>query len=350
MSAEKKLAPNGPSRIKIHVSRNLGLKPYLQYYDEEGRRQRIYTGLSDPKTYEGRVKLAERSMLAFIETYVAKKPIEARAWDWIAQKKKTWRKKSYLCYCSKLRLFLKWKGKREMSTDLVTDYFEHLEDHVARGTRNDYLRYLKQIFAAITDDEFFSHIPRLKHKALTNRRYQTSHRRAIYQHLSEHDPELLFACQCVFYLLLRPGSELRLMKVMHFELDEWRVHVPSHISKNGEDDYVVIPVTFREELAEYLSQKQPGDFLFPGRDKKKPIGVNTLAGRYREHLNHLGFGLEFKLYGWKNTANYLLADKKVSLLYIQKQNRHANLETTSIYLSRIGWKDMGSLAEDYPTF
>lgn len=350
MASEKKLYTSGPDRIKFHVPADLKAKPYIEYYDEEGKRVRLYGGLTEPKTYEGRVLAAQRKMAEIIAEYIPQKPLDTRAWEWLESRKPQWRPKSYYSYCSKLRKFISWKDGRKMSHELVSEFFRYLEGRVSNGTRNDYKRYLNHIFTSVCSNDYFGHIKQVRHHAQTKKHYQRHQIATITDYLAEEDPELLFMCQCVYYLLARPNSELRLLQVMHFELDDWRVFIPAHISKNNRDGYVLIPEAFRDDVLNYLKGKRPKDYIFPSSQKPgKPVGYNTLLTRYRKHLNKLGFGNEYSLYGWKNTGNMALVRAGVHVKFIQNQNRHSTLEMTDRYLSRIGCDFVGDLAEKFPS-
>ena len=333
--------PSGPDRIKYNVPRGGG-KPYVEYYDVYGVRQRMYAGLNIPGTHEERVAHVKKMMRAFVAAYVPKLTMDDRAWSWLEEQKPNWRKKSYLSYCSKLRNFIRWKKGRPLSRGVVEEFLREIEGTKSNGTRNDYLRFLKQIYTGIDEGHHFAKFKKLRHYPETCEHYRPSYIRTIFAYLEEHDPEMLFACRCIMYLLVRPQSELRFLQVHHFNVDDWVVTVPSKISKNHRRSTVKIPPSFREHVVDYLTGMGPMEYIFPGKVKGKPYGPNTLADRYRVYMNQLGFGLEYKMYGWKNTGNIEYYKGGADIHFIMRQNRHSSLEITSMYFAKMGWDERGS--------
>jgi integrase len=349
MMSDKKTFSPGPRRLSVHVSKDLTVKPYVSYYDDQGKRVRVYTGLSVPQTYEGRVAAAELLRQKIIREYVPVRSLEVRAWEWIESRKPHLRQKSYYGYCSKLRIFLRWKGERRMTPQLVSEYFQYRSEKVAGGTLHDDKIYLARVFDSITEDRFFDHIELPKFTAVTKQHYQRRHIKVIEQHLRLHDPALWFACQCVYYLFIRPGSELRLLKVHHFDLDEWRVHIPPNISKTHKSEYVMIPKAFRNDVEEFLEMRMPNEYVFPAvHEEGRPIGKNTFTTRYRKHMKHLCFGMQYSMYGWKNTGAIACVKAGVHPKILQLQLRHSSLEMTDRYLRKMGIMDMGDLADRFP--
>ena len=342
--------PTGPRLLRIFVSTDLSKRPYVSYYTPDGKKVRTSKGLNTEKTYEGRLAAAEALAEEIRSTYVPHKAIEERAWDWIESRKPYLRTKSYYGYQSKLRVFLSWKGNRKMSKELVTEYFAYRASRVAGGTLKDDQIYLNRVFSSITEERYFDHLNLPKFSAVTRRRYQPRQIARIKAYLTEEDPMLWFACQCVYYLFIRPGSELRLLQAHHFNLDEWQVNIPPHISKNGKNDYVVIPEPFRQEVEDYVGDMLPSEFVFPAVfESGKPIGKNTMMNRYRRHMDALGFGFQYSMYGWKNTGAIACVNKGIHPKHLQLQLRHSSLEMTDRYLRRMGVKDMGDLADRFPS-
>lgn len=356
MSSKKNLRP-GPASLSIYCPRDLGKRPHVSYYDEDGRRVRITKGLSKGKTHATRLKACQELAQRLREEFTPVKTLDDRCWDWIESRRPYLRPKSYYGYQSKLRMFLKWKEERKMSRDLVSEYFAHRAGRVAGGTLKDDQIYLNRVYSSVTSEDYFSHLDLPRFYAVTRKHYQQRQIKMIREHLEVHDPQLWFVCQCVYYLFIRPGSELRLLRGHHFDLDEWRVNIPPSISKNRKNDYVTIPVQFRSEVENYLYDISPNEYIFPsirrgGKDfnrKDKPISANTLMSRYRKHMDTLRFGREYSLYGWKNTGAIACVKAGIHPKILQLQLRHSSLEMTDRYLRRMGIKDTGDLAEKFPS-
>lgn len=313
---------------------------YVSYWTTAGKRVRTSRGVNSKKTYEGRLQACLELKASIIDNFQPVLSVEEKAWAWIESRKPHLRKKSYYGYQSKLRMFLAFKGDRPMSVRVVDEYFDHRRGRVAGGTLADDKIYLARVFGGVTNVDYFSHLELPRYVAETKKHYQRHHISIIRDHLLTHDPDLWFACQCVYYLFLRPGSELRLLKVHHFDLDEMRVHVPPHVSKTGRNEYIRIPKQFQQAVMSQLGHRSPTEWLFPGVfDDTKPIGGNTMMTRYRKHMLQLGYP-HYTMYGWKNTGGIDLARKNISPKKLQIQMRHSSLEMTDRYLRRMGFNDL----------
>lgn len=349
MSDEKKFLPH---RISIYCSTDISRKGYVSFYDDDGKRQRVYGDANQAKDYATRLQRLEALRDSIIDAYRPVRPIEERALAMLEDKRPDFRKKTYYGYSSKLGVFLRWKGKRPMSKQVVGEFFQYLDrsDRVGNSTRNDYRRILAWVFDQLGDDRFFADIEDRRYSPKTRKHFQRHQIGVIRQHLEVKDPNLWFMCQCVYYLFIRPNSELRLLKVMHFELDDWRVNIPPDISKTRRNEFVIIPKSFRDEVLQFLHGRRPGEYLFPGVfDQEKPIGPNTMMGRFRKELDLLGFGREYSMYSWKNTGAIACVKAGVHPKILQIQLRHSSLEMTDRYLKRMGILDVGDLAEKFPS-
>jgi integrase len=354
--SSKKTLPTGPDRLSIYCPRDLGKRPHVSYWDETGERVRITKGLSKGNTYEERLRACELLLESIRSEFVPTSTLEDLCWDWIESRRPYLRLKSFYGYQSKLRLFLKWKDGRAMSKQLVTEYFAYRAVRVSGGTLKDDKIYLNRILTSVSSERYFDHLDLPRFYAVTKKHYQRRQIKIIRDHLQENDPELWFVCQCVYYLFIRPGSELRLLRAHHFDLDEWRVNIPPSISKNRKNDYVTIPKQFRNEVENYLHGIGPNEYIFPsvrrgGKDLNradKPISANTWMSRYRKHLDHLRFGSEYTMYGWKNTGAIACVKAGIHPKILQLQLRHSSLEMTDRYLRRMGIMDTGDLAEKFP--
>lgn len=345
--SDKKTFSTGPKHLTIFISRDMEKDGYISYYTDSGKRRRISRGINIPKTYEGRVAVAELMAQKIIREYVPTKSLEVRAWEWLEGRKMFLRKKSYYGYQSKLRIFLRWKGNRPMSIDVVSEYFNYRRERVGSATLHDDQIYLRKIFNSVTDHRFFDHLELPQVQSETKEHYNVGQIDIIRKHLERVDPQLWFACKCVYYLFLRPGSELRLMKVHHFDVTRKKVKVPASISKTRRMEYIKIPPSFVDDVRDYIADKRPNDFMFPAvYAEGKPIGPNTMMNRYRKAMDKLGFGPGYTMYSWKNTGAIDLIDNGIHPKKLSLQMRHSSLEMTDRYLKRMGVIDMRD--EDLP--
>ena len=326
----KKTFSTQPPRLVSNE--HLNTKWYVIYY-QDGKRKRVYGKINVHDDYDGRLKAAEALLAEITEKYRPVQTTDAEQLEqFLATKKGIWRRKTYQTYNSKLSIFLDYLGSRTLTEDIVLSFFHQLAQKRHKSTYNSYRQHLKQLCKGIGKDDLFQSLTKLK-SSYTPARYFQDHQRArLKAKISTVDPMLWMLCQCIYYLFLRPNSELRLMKAGDFEIKRARVRVRAEISKNGKHRF------------------GPSDYIFPGAfDASKPIGVNTLPGRHRKILRELSFNEEYKLYSWKHTGAIACVEAGLHPSKIQKQMRHATLEMTGRYLRQIGAENLGDMIETFPS-
>lgn len=340
-----------PRKLGYYIPRNLSHKGYVKYYDEENVRKRVYGDINQAKTYEDKVLRAERLMDQIREEYQPVLNLKARVADWIEEKGYQWRPKTKYQYESVARLFFKHLGDRAISTEIVNTYFTELitVHKLSRGTHNNYRRFLKRMLVDNGAGEHIENVPHLRHQGTPKKYFQRHQRIMIKKAIENSDDELWFVCECIYYLFIRPNSELRRLKAQDFDLDRWRVFIDSHISKNGKAEHVAIPTAFRKRVEEFISPRRPNEYIFPGIfNKTKPVGYNYFINRFRAVLDDLGFDFQHSLYSFKHTGAIACVNQGIHPSKIQVQMRHSNLEMTSRYLRQIGVDDLEDLEDQFP--
>lgn len=236
---------------------------------------------------------------------------------------------------------------RRIDSHLMKDFFTHLANEKHGKTHNAYLRCFKQVFKGVGQQALLNGIEPLNAKSSPAKYFQRHQIERLKKNLLEQDPELWLFCQFIYFCFIRPG-ELRQLKVGDILFDEWKICLPSHVSKNKTQQYVTIPVAFRPSL-ERLKERSPQEYLFPSNmDVTKPQGANAMLSRFRKILNEMGFGQEYKLYSWKHTGAVACVRAGVGVKQLQIQLRHHSLEEVDRYLRQLGVWDLEGLEEKFP--
>ncbi len=145
------------------------------------------------------------------------------------------------------------------------------------------------------------------------------------QILASGDVQLWRFVQFAYFLFVRPGQELRLMKVGDLQAD--RVRIVSTHGKNRKIGYVDIPVLLKTMIDEDgLRNYSANHYLFTtdGHPGPVAVGKNYFFKRHAEHLKKLGlFGLDYDLYSWKPTGAISLYRHTKDLLRVQRHCRHS---------------------------
>jgi len=127
----------------------------------------------------------------------------------------------------------------------------------------------------------------------------------------ERDPQLELACKLELFCLLRPGREIRFLKVGMIDFTASVIHLPADIVKNTNPNRkrsktVTVPDQLLTEMIEkYHLNSYPKDFYVCGKfgvPGLEHLGKNTLRTRFRNIREFLKLPEWYKLYSFKHTG------------------------------------------------
>jgi integrase len=172
--------------------------------------------------------------------------------------------------------------------------------------------------------------------------------------IDDCDPQVGLACRFEYYCGMRPGYEIRLLKIgdIEFRKNCSRVVVTSENSKTGRLRKVIVPDIFLEYLNRvwHIETYDKELYVF-GRNGEPgilPLGKNTLRDRFNRIKNRLGLPVYYKFYSMKHTGAVTLAELGVPIIDIRDHLGHTKIETTEIYLSRLGFNESKVIRNDFP--
>ena len=276
------------------------------------------------------------------------------------------RRKSRLTYLSKVDCFLQWIEKKQISDILIGDFtqeraedflrFLKKEKEVGDTTRNAYMLLMRSLWKTmqkqrIIDDNVWEQIERLREERVGMLPFKPNQKQRLKNYFIEHDPELWLFVQFEYYCFIRPG-ELRNLTVGAIDLDEGTIFVEAKINKNKKSEYVIIPPPLLRHLQEInITHYNPKYYVFSkgGTPGEEQYGYNTMYERHKKALRNLGYNARYSLYSWKHTGACDAIRAGVKIKELQIQLRHADLQTTDIYLRSIGIKDLDDLRDKFPT-
>jgi integrase len=167
-------------------------------------------------------------------------------------------------------------------------------------------------------------------------------------------PQVGLACRFEYYCGMRPGYEIRLLKIgdIDFKKNFSKVIITSENSKTGRLRKVAIPDVFLKYLEKvWKLETYDKDFYVLGRDGKPgilPLGKNTLRDRFNRIKCKLGLPKYYKFYSMKHTGAVILAEQGVPLIEIRDHLGHTSIETTEIYLKRLGYGESDVIRKNFP--
>jgi integrase len=269
-------------------------------------------------------------------------------------------------YKSKLRIFSLWIDKHQEGNDAtavtnrtVVDFFRWLIDDQNRSAKtiHDYRYILAGLFEWLIAQKIFISNPVHDLPVCTRICDQAPspiHRFDIetFKEGMKHDPQLWLAAQFQYYCALRPGRELRLLKIKNIDFACGLVTVMRSEAKTKITRTVVIPQQFLVSLRnEFGLMSFPSDYYvfgnkgIPGPDH---LGKNNLRYRFNAIRKKLGMPDFYKFYSWKHTGAVQASLSGIPDSHIQRQLGHTSLATTEKYLRKMTGFQSDFLKNQYP--
>lgn len=219
------------------------------------------------------------------------------------------------------------------------------ERGVGACTFNNYKTNLTSLFNELIRRNYLNENPfsKIKKRKITgkNRRAFNGREKTIIGNAIHRADKVLFLATLLqYYCFIRPGSEMRRLKIGHFNFEEGLIILPGTITKNKKSGQVTIPDVILPFIKSMVV-KYPSNYLLFGKNCLPHPNISCGSGTlYRKHKRILSKlhkngtlkdinGLTF--YSWKDTGALELFRKKVNILEIMQQLRHSDLSTTQRY-------------------
>lgn len=285
-------------------------------------------------------------------------------------REKRLRKGSNETYESRYRVFKNWLICNQLinldvsaiTNSVIIDFFVFLRDikkHTAH-TAGSYAGLLSSLFDFIVKEKGILQNP--VHSLPSNRTVKDLGAECIHKEdlmtiikaMDNVDAQLAFACRFEYYCGLRPGFEIRYMKIGDLDLRQGvsKVRISPENSKTTRRKEVVIPDVFLKYILDVwkLNNYDKKLFVF-GREKVpglQPLGKNTLRERFNRIRDELKLPDMYKFYSFKHTGAVTLAEQGESIINIRDHLGHTSIETTEIYLKRHGFNESKIIRQNFP--
>ncbi|MBD8349332.1 tyrosine-type recombinase/integrase [Dysgonomonas sp. HGC4] len=270
---------------------------------------------------------------------------------YLEERRPTLSRKTMQDYTSKLRMFHQWlqsegKGEiyaQEITNDIISDYIFSLinkgrEKHTVKDSRqriSQVLNWLvkKQILIKNPIFDLPEARQHLDHSAQPMTKAEASY---LLNYIKKKDKQLYLFCSMLFYCAIRPGTELRLLKVKDINLFNNSISIRIENGKKGEG-VVNIPPKLAQTLEKMRITSCNREFYVFGKDGKPGVdcwGKNHFRLLFNKYRDEIGYPKEYKLYSWKCTGGILFAMSGAPLAAIRDHFRHKSTAYTDIYLSK----------------
>lgn len=257
---------------------------------------------------------------------------------------------TYRTYQSKLRIFTLWIEKQGLAgNDLATinnaniiDFFRFLISgrKLSGNSIIKYRRILNSLFDWFYKNKLILINPIYNIPACDRINDQAPRpimREDIEKFKKElvRDPELWLAVQFEYYCALRPGHEIREMKIKDLDLVAGTVRVSRTRAKNRHERIVTIPRQLLEQLSTFykLQRYNKEYYVFGkgGRPGLKCISKNKLRYKFNAIRKRLGMPYEYKFYSWKHTGAIEADEAMIPAKDISRHLGHSSLKSTDAY-------------------
>ena len=171
--------------------------------------------------------------------------------------------------------------------------------------------------------------------------------------IKNNDPQLFLACLIQYYGFIRPGNELRHLRVEDIELNNGTIKVQSQYAKTRKERIVTAPDHLIQTCHEMKLDDEPsGNFIFGKKQKTGtiPVSINMLRWRFNKYRDKLCLSKDIKFYSLKHTGvSFLHNSKIVPLVDIMSQCGHTNLSATQHYIKKITGVINEELKHNFPS-
>lgn len=178
--------------------------------------------------------------------------------------------------------------------------------------------------------------------------YSTNDRERLKRTIQTREPYLWLACEMIYYCAIRPGTELRLLRIKHINREAKVVTIPAELAKNNRTESVVLPDILLEQMEQlnvFSYDRELYLFGKNGAPSAVPMGKNTMRNRFNSYRELLGISRDHKFYSWKHTGALSALENGVSTIELRDHLRHKSLETTENYIRK--WSPRNDTSEKY---
>ena len=368
---------------------DLKKKWYILFYVKNPRsnkleRQRIYKGINDVHTLKGRYAVGEKMLnhwkdkllagwspltdenviyddnlqfQSFIKHYKITKSKNGTfrfyASKFIDFVKNNLEEATVSTYRSKLRMFDGWLETNclnEVDVSVITQavmvkFFTFIiEDRkLSKVSIKKYRQILSQVFNHVRKEKERKQFINPCFDLPETKRLNDSAPQPIQEldieifkeRIEKEDPQLWLAISFEYYCFIRPGKELRLLKIGDIDFGRGTVRVNPVNSKTVERN-IGIPAVFMNALRnDYKLHTYDRKMYVFGRDRvpgNEHYGKNNLRYRFSRIRDKMKMPEMYKLYSWKHTGNIRALESGISISEIQMQNGHTSIQTTENYM------------------
>lgn len=264
------------------------------------------------------------------------------------------RKKTLQDYSTKLKVFCEYASENlagitvpMMQRKMIIPFFEQLatKNKLCRRTIEKYMQALRSFFTWCEDIDVredntnpITRIPKFGNVIdCSPGVFDLDERRRLKNAIKDKEPFLWLACEMLYYCAIRPGTEMRLLKIGDINFATKNICVRAELAKNKTTEYVGIPNVLLEYMFDlHLNVFDKDLYVFGryGAPSTTPMGKNTMRNRFNSYRELLNISPDKKFYSWKHSGAISAAQNGATVFEIKDQLRHKSVVTTEEYLRK----------------
>jgi integrase len=302
-------------------------------------------------TYNSNFAENNNLILANMNLFKSYKTAKEIAPSYLLEKETVDNHKTYSDIAHRVDIFLMWLESqglqntpiRKITQDNITEFFYYIgrEKKFDKGTCEHFLWSIRQMFThakklgELTEMPFGNVVLPRKKKDQGAEVIHPSHLKPLLLTIKERDPQLFLASMILYYCFIRPGKELRLLRIGDIDCDSGLITVRQENAKNKIKQNVTMPKQLIDICREYNIDKADKKLFIFGKYKRfgtVPISINMLRWRFNKYREELNLPLGYKFYSFKHTGASSLHRSGISMREVMDQLRHTHLSATEHYL------------------
>lgn len=200
---------------------------------------------------------------------------------------------SYYNYVSKFNIITKWLDKfkltdvtlKKITDKVISDFFVYLalDKKLDKPTCEKYFLTFRMFFKFAKNRKYIQHLP-LNQVTFPNKKEDKGAKVILkddlvrlLKRIKRSNRQLYLACMFQYYCFIRPGHELRLLKVGDVDLNAGVIRIPMLNAKNRRKEVITMPNQLIDLCYEYELDKADKSMYVFGRNKTI---IKTLECKY----------------------------------------------------------------------
>lgn len=275
--------------------------------------------------------------------------------EFLLYKKQSLRPKGYSSYQSKFRIFTLWLEKQgygdydihSIDNNILVRFFDYLinERKLDKVTIKNYKVRLNALYTWMINKKYITNNPIFNiptgQKTCDNapRPILQGDMNELLDKIEHNDPQLYLACLMQFFCAIRPGTELRLLRIKDIDLWNSNIHINMLDSKTGRSEVIGMPKQLQELCIEsyHLNKYDKELYVFSinGTPGIKSLGRNNMRNRFNNYRELLNLSKDYKFYSFKHTGAGMMLDcGKFNIRELMEHLRHTDINSTFHYIRR----------------